>query len=190
MSFMCTEIEAKLKVESLGQIAERLAKLGADFFQQQLQRDYYFDDAQGQLAKTDRCFRLRRQIAGDDEKIFLTCKGPREQGKFKRREELEVELKDGGSAEKLLAAIGYKKALAFEKKRQVWRLEACSIGLDELPLLGFFVEIEGPDEEKIAQVQEKLGLADLPHIPQSYAFLIKNKLDESGKSQMQMFFGD
>ncbi len=50
------------------------------------------------------------------------------------------------------------------------------------------MEIEGPDEEQIAEVQEKLGLADLPHIPQSYAFMIKNKLDELGKNEREVFF--
>jgi adenylate cyclase class IV len=75
-----------------------------------------------------------------------------------------------------LAAIGYKKSLAFQKKRRVWRLGGCEVALDELPLIGYFVEIEGPGEKKIAAVQKKLGLADLPHIQDSYAVLMQRKL--------------
>ena len=85
-----------------------------------------------------------------------------------------------------LAAIGYKKALAFQKKRQVWRLDRCEVALDCLPLLGSFVEIEGPDENKIAGVQKKLGLADLRHIPESYAVLMERKLRELGRDDAEV----
>ena len=72
-------------------------------------------------------------------------------------------------------ALEYEKVLVFEKKRRIWRLGDCKIALDELPLLGSFVEIEGPDDKKIADVQKNLGLADLPHITESYASLVAKK---------------
>jgi hypothetical protein len=50
-----------------------------------------------------------------------------------------------------------------------------------LPLLGDFVEIEGPNEEEITNVQNNLGLNDLPHISKSYASLLKERLQQSGK---------
>jgi len=173
---VCIEIEAKLKVDSLQEIEEKLAELGAEFLEEQLQTDCYFDDANRTLTKTDRGLRLRRQLIGRNEKIFLTYKGAKEDSKFKRRREIETEVSDADSAEKLLLALGYEKALVFEKKRRVWRLAECVVSLDELPLLGSFVEIEGPDEEKIADVQGSLGLADLPHISESYAILMAQKL--------------
>jgi hypothetical protein len=58
--------------------------------------------------------------------------------------------------------------------------------LDELPLLGSFVEIEGPDAESIANVQKKLGMSDLPHIVESYACLMQQKLRQLGKEQRQV----
>jgi len=48
-------------------------------------------------------------------------------------------------------------------------------------LIGDFVEIEGPDEAKIATVQKSLGLTDLSHIAKSYAALMAQKLKESEK---------
>ena len=66
--------------------------------------------------------------------------------------------------------------MAVEKKRCLWRLDGCEVALDDVPLLGNFVEIEGPDVEKITHVQKRLGLADVPHIPRSYASLIRDKL--------------
>ena len=173
---MGTEIEAKLKVDSLQTAAEKLARLGAEFVQEQVQTDYYFDDAKTGLTKTDRCLRLRQQSADNQEKVLLTYKGAKEKDNFKKRQEVEIEVKDLDSTGKLLSALGYEQALVVEKKRRIWRLGSCRVCLDELPLLGSFLEIEGPDAEKIADVQSSLGLANLPHIPESYAKLMTEKL--------------
>jgi adenylate cyclase class 2 len=169
---MCTEIEAKLKVDSLQTVAEKLDQLGAEFLQEQLQKDLYFDDANAALIETDRCLRLRQQFADGQEKLLLTYKGAKEKDDFKKRKELEIEVKDLDSIGELLSALGYEQALVVEKKRRIWRLGSCRVCLDELPLLGSFVEIEGPDSRTIADVQRSLGLADSTHIPESYAKLI------------------
>jgi len=172
---MCTEIEAKLKVDSLRQVERKLDELGAEFLAEQLQTDYHFDDINTTLTKTDRCLRLRRQIIGNNERFFLTYKGAKEKSNFKKRQEIEIEIKDADSARKLLSALGYEKVLVIEKKRQVWRLGDCEVALDQLPLLGDFVEVEGPDDDKIADAQRSLGLADLPHITEGYASLVAKK---------------
>ena len=172
---MCTEIEAKLKVDSLGEIERKLPELGAEFLAEQLQTDYHFDDANTTLTKTDRCLRLRKQIVGKGESFFLTYKGAKEKSNLKKRQEIEFEIKDADSLRKLLSALGYEQVLAIEKKRLLWKLGDCEVALDRLPLLGDFVEIEGPGEEIIANAQEKLGLSDLSHIAESYASLVAKK---------------
>jgi len=180
---MGTEIEAKLKVDSLQEIESKLVQLGAEFLEEQLQKDSYFDDASDTLKKSDRCLRLRRQQADQTEKIFMTYKGAREKDPFKKRLEIEIEIKDADSARKLFSELGYESALVVEKKRRIWRLCQCEVALDELPLLGSFVEIEGPEEEKIAEVQKNLGLAHLPHITESYASLMAEKLRQQNSGQ-------
>ncbi len=172
---MCTEIEAKLKVDSLGEIERKLTELGAEFLGEQLQTDYHFDDVNATLTKADRCLRLRKQMVDKNESFFLTYKGSREKSNFKKRQEIEFEIKDADSARKLLSALEYEQSLVVEKKRRLWKLGDCEVALDRLPLLGDFVEIEGPDEEKIAAAQEKLGLSDLSHITESYASLVAKK---------------
>ena len=179
---MHIEIEAKIKVNSLQEVAARLSELGAEFLSEHIQKDQYFDDAGQTLTKTDRGLRLRRQRIGNEEKIFLTYKGAREKDQFKKRQEIEMEITDGDSIENLLLAIGYEKAIVFEKKRRVYRLGGCEVALDELPLLGSFVEIEGTDDKKIADVQKNLGLSNLPSIKESYAGLMAAKL-KAGSSQ-------
>jgi len=184
---MCTEIEAKLKVDSHRIVADKLAQLGAEFVAEQLQKDWYFDDSKQTLTKTDRCLRLRRQLVGEFEKVFLTYKGAREKGRFKRRQEVGIEVNDADLAGKLLLGLGYQKVLFFEKKRRVWRFGGCEVALDHLPVLGDFVEIEGPDEGEIADVQRNLGLSNLPHIRESYAALMTEELCRLGKERKEAY---
>ena len=184
---MNIEIEAKLKVDSLGEMKRKLADAGAEFLQEQLHTDSYFDNADETLTKTDSCLRLRRQLVDESEGFFLTYKSAKQKSEFKKRREVEIEVQDGESAEKLLSVLGYNKILTFEKKRQLWRLNDCEIALDELPLLGSFVEIEGPDSEKIVDVQSNLELSDLPHISESYASLMEEKLHQLGKNEREIF---
>ncbi|MHC4120511.1 MAG: class IV adenylate cyclase [Planctomycetota bacterium] len=173
---MCVEIEAKIKVDSLEQVEQKLVELGAEFVAEQLQKDSHLDDASATLISADCCLRLRRQVVGGSERHILTYKGAKERSALKRRREIEVEISDGDSMRKLLSALGYEEMLVVEKKRRLWRLGRCEIALDELPLLGSFVEIEGPDEKEIADVQQRLGLADVPHVAESYAHLIKEQI--------------
>jgi len=173
---MNIEIEAKLKVESLEEVKHRLVELGAEFLEEQLQKDYYFDDMDRTLTKSDRCLRLRRGVAEKREEFFLTYKGAKEKNQFKKRPEINMEIKDHDSIEKLFAALGYRKLLIVEKKRRTWQYRDCIVALDELPMLGSFVEIEGPDDEKISDVQKDLGLANSPHIIESYASLMEQKI--------------
>jgi len=176
---MSIEIEAKLKVDSLQEVESKLRQLGAEFLAEQLQTDFLFDDANAALITTDRCLRLRRQSVTGCESFFLTYKGAKEKNNFKKRQEIEIEIKEAESIQKLLSALGYTKVLVVEKTRRLWKLDGCFVALDQLPLLGAFVEIEGPDDKTITDVQQKLALADLPHIAKSYAQLTKEERDRS-----------
>ena len=176
---MSFEIEAKLKVRSLPEIERRLGELGADFLAEQQQTDYHLDDANATLTTSDRCLRLRRQIVDGNESFFLTYKGAKEKSNLKKRQEVEIKVADVDAAEKLLSALGYEKVLVVEKERRLWQLGGCEVALDRLPLLGDFVEVEGPDEEKIAAVQNRLGLTDLPHITESYASQVAKRAERS-----------
>lgn len=175
---MCVEIEAKLKVDSLSVVERKLTELGAEFHAEQLQTDFLFDDANTALTMADCCLRLRRQSIEGGEEFFLTYKGAKEKSDFKKRREIEIEIVDAEAAQKLLSALGYEKVLVVEKKRRLWQLKECSVALDHLTLLGDFVEIEGPGNEEIADVQRSLGLAELPHIEKSYAQLTKEEQDK------------
>ena len=178
---MCIEIEAKLKVDSLSEVKHKLDELGGRFLCEQLQTDYFFDDVNSTLIKTDRCLRLRKQKVGKSEKCFLAYKGAKENSNLKKRREIESEINDADTIQKILLALGYEQVLVVEKKRSLWQFGNCEVALDQLPILGDFVEIEGPDEEQIAKVQKSLGLTDLPHISKSYASLLIAHFQQSDK---------
>ena len=175
---MGVEIEAKLKVDSLGQIEQRLGELDSEFVEEQLHMDHFFDGSGSTLTRTDRGLRLRRQSTDGGERYLLTYKGAKEKGPYKRRQEIEVEVGALDSARELLLELGFEQILVFEKKRRLWHVGGCEVALDHVPLLGSFVEIEGPDDERIAEVQSDLGLGDVPHIRHSYASMMDKKLRE------------
>lgn len=176
---MCVEIEAKLKVDSLSDVERKLKELGAEFIAEQSQIDIQFDDVDSSLISTDRCLRLRRQSVGENKRFLLTYKGAKEKSDFKKRREIEIEIDSAEMTQRLLEELGYKKVLIVEKKRRLWRLWKCEIALDQLPQLGHFVEIEGPDSKAITEVQKRLDLAHIPSITKSYPQMILENLNRS-----------
>ena len=184
---MGTEIEAKLKVDSLEEIEQRLAQLGAQFLEEQVQKDCYLDDSASDLKNSDRALRLRCERTDKGQRTVLAYKGPKAKDNYKKRQEIEVEIKDIDSAERLFSELGYERVLVFEKRRRVWRFLDCVIALDELPRLGSFVEIEGPDDERIADVQGRLHLSSVRHIMDSYACLMEAELHRHGLKNKEIF---
>ncbi len=184
---MHVEIEAKLKVDSLREVERKLAERGASFLREVVQTDRYFDTTDRELTKADKCLRLRIERAASQERLVLAYKGPKEKDDFKKRQEAELEVNDAAATESLLGGLGYRKALAFNKRRRQWSLLGCEIALDELPLIGAFVEIEGPDSGTIGQVQFLLGLADVPHTSDSYACLIGRELSQQGQGRQEVY---
>jgi adenylate cyclase class 2 len=171
---MPLEIEAKLKLSRPAALRRRLRQAGAVLQGRLIELDTFFDTPKRTLLAADSGLRLRQQRAqpAGRQRCILAFKGPRRAGMLKSRLEIEMPVGDADAAAALLAALGYRAMLGFEKRREVWRLEGCAVSIDELPLLGRFVEIEGPDEPTITSVQRQLGLARARHIHQSYVAML------------------
>ncbi len=169
---MKIEIETKIKVDSLDDTAAALERCGGEFVGEFVERDIFFDDAGGQLLKKGCGLRLRRRTGKGTESIMLTYKGKRQDGKYKSRPEIEVEVDTLEGMILLLEELGYERKLEFEKRRKIWAIGGCEVCLDEIEPLGRFVEVEGPDEDVISKIVAKLGLAGCEHIDKGYAVMM------------------
>ena len=187
---MPVEIEAKMKVESFEELRQRLGESGARRVGEVLETNRFFDTLDRKLLAADNGLRLRtaRGVESGRERHIITVKGSQRQGELKSREEAEVEVADAQDARLVLNAMGYEPTLAFEKRRESWKLGGCKIEVDELPLLGRFVEIEGPDEPTVMRLREKLGLSDRPLIKTPYIKMLADYLKERGDNRREITF--
>lgn len=187
---MAVEIEAKMKVADFAPIREKLKQLGAVEQGSVLESNTFFDSDDRSLLAADKGLRLRQKtrLSDNSESFIITYKGPRQQSAVKNREELELSVASGKDATGLLEILGFHRILTFEKRRETWILENCEVELDEIPHLGNFVEIEGPREELILQLREKLGLGDRPMVRESYIALLMTYLQEHGETKRVVRF--
>ncbi|MEM8782917.1 MAG: class IV adenylate cyclase, partial [Planctomycetota bacterium] len=151
----------------------------------------FFDDTNGRLKTSDQGLRVRIETHDDgDARIYVTHKGPRAHGQLKSRAETELSVSDADRAAALMGALGYHPVIAFEKRRHRFELDGCRVELDTLPRIGEFIEIEGPTEEAVMSVRDKLGLADEPLIKASYIALLQDHLRQQGQSVSVVRFPD
>ncbi|RIK62839.1 MAG: hypothetical protein DCC65_16970 [Planctomycetota bacterium] len=194
---MAVELECKLAVADHESVRERLRASGAVRLCCVLERNRLFDDERKSLLAAGCGLRVRdiRVLDGDPAAApaTLTFKGPVLPGPFKRREEIEMPIGDADAMARLLEALGYRPWIAFEKRRESWRLPGdvpgaeaagdsraaepaasggCVVELDELPRLGCFVEVEGPTHDAIRRALFALGLDPAGCIRQGYPALV------------------
>jgi adenylate cyclase, class 2 len=171
------EVELKLPSRDLDAVRKRIREHGgAAVSPLHFESNDLYDDAQGRLASSGCALRLRRA----NNETILTFKGPaRFESGVKRRREHETSVADGEEAEAILAGLGLTKRFRYEKRREEWKLEDCTIALDQTPI-GDFVEIEG-DPTRIRRVVSLLELDSSEAIPYSYArfYALRRQKDPS-----------
>ncbi|MBK9127717.1 MAG: class IV adenylate cyclase [Phycisphaerales bacterium] len=173
---MAIEHEIKLRCDDLAAIRQRLEGSGGRRLGLVLEHNLMLDTPDGRLRAADCGLRLRRRqtLDGHDAPTVLTFKGPRvlaATAPLKSREEIEVTVEDADTLLALLGRLGFEPRLAYEKRRETWRLGVCAVCLDELPLLGTFVEIEGPAPEAVHATRDALGLAAALSVAKTYVEL-------------------
>lgn len=181
---MAREIEAKLKVDNLDIIRRRLDELGAANEGECLERNWVLDTPEQSLRKTGRLLRVRT-MGGPS--AVLTVKHSVEGGEFKTREEVESMVDSADDLLRQLEMIGFGTTWIYEKRRQTWLWRDCVLALDELPEIGYFVEIEGAPE-KIYAVANELGLDAGQHIDDNYLGLWMKHLRARGEAPRNMIF--
>jgi adenylate cyclase class 2 len=98
---------------------------------------------------------------------------------IKHQREDETRVDDPEAMELILAALGFRAALVYEKRRETWTLQKTEIVIDELPF-GLFMEIEGT-EQSIRDLESKLAIKRLRSEPATYPQLtLKHGTDYGG----------
>ncbi|MFW6062509.1 MAG: class IV adenylate cyclase [Planctomycetota bacterium] len=164
---MPREIEAKYRVETFEHVRRAVRAAGGEFLGRLLQTDTLFDRPDGALRASDQGLRLRRvrllEGPGESEidlRPLLTYKGARsETDASKSRREVQTHVDRPEVIEEILALGGLTPSFRLQKRRESYALGPCRIEMDELPMIGRFVEVEGPGEEQLADAARTLCLA-------------------------------
>lgn len=163
------EIEIKFRVPETKTVTEKLRKLGFRISAgRHGEKNYLFDDPSGSLQKNGKLLRLRKTPSAQT----ITYKGPISAGsKLKHREEIETRIDDPEVFLRIFREIGFSVTTEYSKYRTVFEKDGLTVSLDETEA-GNYLEVEGPSDEAITTLAEKLGYSEADFIRQTYAELI------------------
>lgn len=172
---MAVENEVKVCVDSFSDVRKRLVKMRAKRVSSVNEKNVLYDVSGAVLRKEDMGLRLRCEKDKDNGsvRVMITVKGPRMEGRMKRRNEFEVHVSGFKRAHELLCAVGFQRALRYEKVREIWVFGKTEVCLDTLPF-GLYVEIEG-DEKDVLSVAKKLGFGGGDFICSNYFDIAREK---------------
>lgn len=147
------EIEAKFLEIDEQVLKAKLVELGAVDLGEKLLKDIIFYDKAGEWVKDGKRFvRLRQDFQGPT----LTYKDI-ESETATGMEEIEFSVDNLEKAQNFLERLGLEQVRVQEKKRDKFKLNDVTIDIDTWPTVPTYVEVEGPSEDAIKEVSEKLG---------------------------------
>ena len=190
---MAREIEAKYRLGDPKGLRRRLIDRGARCEGLMHEDDTLFDTRDGRLRSGGGGLRLRTWCATDGEggkTAVLTFKGPREAGVLKIREELETTVADATVMKTILERLGFLPAVGYQKRREVWLLGSCEVCVDEMPRLGWFAEIEGPDEQAVTGLGAELGFGTADLVQDTYVSMSLRHGDASVSGYPRLTFDE
>lgn len=147
------EVEVKFFLDDISRMQRRLASLGAESQGRVFENNIRYDDDSHNLRRKQSLLRLRQ-----DKKTILTFKSkPAATSRdFNIFDELEVEVSDFKTMEKILARLGLQAVQRYEKWRETMILGPTAFFLDTMPY-GTFLEIEGREND-IRHYADRLNL--------------------------------
>jgi len=214
---MARETEIKLRISNVPAFHRALKRIGARLAgpgtSKVHEENVIFDTPQGGLAKHGQLLRIRTETpevrgkpktTGPQQRVVLTFKQPMVQpagaetgsassGSYKVRDEIEVEVAEGGNLTRIFEGLGMSGWFRYEKCRTTFRLPASKawalgllIELDETPI-GTFVELEGP-AVAIDRAAAELGFSKHDYLSKNYLRLYMEECRRKGVQPSHMVF--
>ena len=215
---MATEIEIKLAIRDTKALQRALKRLGAKPRNPKAPRmhemNVIFDTPDGGLAKHGQLLRIRTETPAPAKKgvrsnvaarTVLTFKSPPEElaigdvgfrgdRRHKVREEIETELTDGATMQRIFEGLGLRGWFRYEKYRTTYVLpgrhgwaKGLLIEVDETPI-GTFVELEG-QAAAIDRAAKVLGYSTRDYVLRNYLVLYMEECKRRGEQPKDMVFG-
>ena len=179
------EIEIKLRVANARKARRLLKAAGFGVLRRKIFEDNcIFDTAELALRRAG--FVLRVRQAG--KKSTFTFKGPTAAGRYKSRQELEVEISDAATTVAILERLGFHPVFRYQKYRTEYSQPGTRgiVTLDETPI-GCFFEIEGTPRW-IDRTARRLGFLQSDFITASYGRLHQEFSKARGVAAGDMVF--
>ena len=186
MNLVPNEVEIKLPLpENLTPVRRTIRELGFGVSKKRVhEMNVVFDTPDCSLRREGKLLRIRQVAA----RSILTFKGPPKPGRHKNREELEIEVPDRTTFEKILSRLGYLPTFRYEKFRTEFEQtgESGVVTLDETPI-GNFLELEGP-ARWIDRTAKALDFSSRNYITKSYGSLYQEYCAARGLPPTHMLF--
>jgi adenylate cyclase class 2 len=214
---MATEIEIKLAIRDGKALQRALKRLGVKAANPKAPRmhemNLIFDTPDGGLAKHGQLLRIRTETPAPPKKgsknkaagrTLLTFKSPPEElaigdlapsgdRRHKVREEIETELTDGATIQRIFEGLGLRGWFRYEKYRTTYVLpgrhgwaKGLLIEVDETPI-GTFVELEG-QAGAIDRAAKELGYSARDYVLKNYLVLYVEECKRKGEPPKDMLF--
>jgi adenylate cyclase, class 2 len=147
------EIEVRFLEVRKDDLVEKLVGMGAEDLGEDHLEEIIFYDPGLTWPKMNKMVRLRKTRGS----VFLTYKY-HEFETVDGTHEIELTVSDMEQATKFLEAIGLTAFRRQEKKRHTLKKDGVTIDIDSWPKIPPYAEFEGPDEQSLRSITEKLGL--------------------------------
>lgn len=149
---MDLEVEVKFLDTDHDMVRKSLKEMGGVCTQpMRTMRRIVFDFPDGRLEKS----KSRLRIRDEGHKITMTFKSQDPQHDYQNETEIVVDSFDNAQA--ILESLGLNGYSYQETQREAWDIDDCEVVLDVWPWVKPYIEVEGPSEESIKKVAEKMG---------------------------------